>query len=142
MVINFFALIFQNIFHQHYVSLYRPVEKYFRYVIYSPSVFFLLFFFIIFISFYLPFFKYIRQVGTFAMRESMYSRIKKPKHFGNAKEGFTCVSRCPALLTRLLRSRGTRRMRVGTHLKSRCSVVFLHAGGTRARTRGYALVEG
>lgn len=142
MVINSFDLIFRNIFHQHNVSLHRPVEKYFSIRRLFTFCFFLLFFFIIFICFHLPFFKYIRQEGTFAMRESMYSRIKKPKHFGNAKEGFTCVSRCPALLTRLLRSRGTRRMRVGTHLKSRCSVVFLHAGDTRARTRGYALVEG
>lgn len=31
---------------------------------------------------------------------------------------FTCVSRSPTLLTRLLRGRGTRRTRVGTHLKS------------------------
>lgn len=45
-----------------------------------------------------------------------------------AKRGFTCVSRFPALLTRLPRSRETRRMRVGTHLKSHCcSPVFLQA---------------
>lgn len=47
---------------------------------------------------------------------------------GYAKNGFTCVSRFPALLTRLPRSRETRRMRVGTHLKSHCcSPVFLQA---------------
>jgi len=36
------------------------------------------------------------------------------KRFGTPRKRFTCVSRCPASLTRLLRSRGTRRMRVAS----------------------------
>lgn len=50
------------------------------------------------------------------LRRNVTNRLVRTS--GYAKNGFTCVSRFPALLTRLPRSRETRRMRVGTHLKS------------------------
>lgn len=62
------------------------------------------------------------------------------RHFGTPKKGFTCVSRCLASLTRLLRSRGTRRMRVAlvrilkvaTH-RSSCGLVLPTRSLRRAR---------